>query len=780
MQVLHNFLMLGAPSVSEGLRGRVRASQISMVLRYTSWMMAASIANALAVVAVFWPGETRGLAVSWSCPVIAVAGIVMFRLFHGDKRIQRTSASLNAIRRATLNALIMGVLWAILPLGYAMAGPQEKLVIICVSAGMLCGAGFALSTIPSAAITFVSSIALGIVVGLWFSPSVATTVISIMSVVYIGVIVTSSLTLARLLSDRILADINSTEQRDVIGMLLNDFEENASDWLWVVDDTFRITHVSARFAEITGHPEQHYKGRNITDCLPLWDKHDLSEHETAAIEALTRAMTSIKPFRNCAIAVKLNERKHIWSISAKPAFDEKGKFEGYRGVGRDVTQEHESKAHIAYMARTDTLTNLPNRALFRETIEHALARRQRHGENFAVLLLDLDHFKIINDTQGHPEGDKLLVEVAERLRREVRDIDTVARLGGDEFAIVLSAIERPQEAANLADNIASAIARPFMLTHSEAIIGVSIGIAVVPDDGVNVDQLIRHADLALYRAKADGRGGYHFFESALDEAARRRHQLENDMRGGMERGEFELYFQPVVAADSRVVNGFEALMRWQHPALGQLSPAEFIPLAEETGFIKQLGAWAIRKACDVAMTWPRHIRVAVNLSAVQFRTPGLFSDVQKALAATGLAPDRLELEVTESLLLDTGSAVESTLLALRNLGVRLALDDFGTGYASLSYLRRFRFDKIKIDRSFVREIESDHECQAIVEMLIQLAGNLNMSLTAEGVETEGQLAVLLSRGCKEIQGFLISRPTTSATLSRFFEIEDQSRLLAAG
>lgn len=780
MQVLHKFLMLGAPSVSEELRSRVRASQISMVLRYTSWMMAANIANALAVVAVAWPGDNRWLALSWSVPVMSVASIVMFKLFLGDRRTPRTSASLNVIRRATTNALVMGALWAILPLGYVIASPQEKLVIICVSAGMLCGAGFALSTIPSAAITFVSSIALGIVVGLWFAPSVATTVISIMSVVYIGVIVTSSLTLARLLSDRILADINSTEQRDVIGLLLNDFEENASDWLWVVDKSFSITHVSARFGEITGHPEQHYMGRKIGDCLPLCDRQDLTEHEAAGLEALTRAMAARKPFRNCAIAVKLKERKHTWAISAKPVFDDKGSFAGYRGVGRDVTQEHESKAHIAYMARTDALTNLPNRALFRENIEHALARHHRHGENFAVLLLDLDHFKIINDTQGHPEGDRLLVEVAKRLMCEVRYIDTVARLGGDEFAIVLSAIERPQEAANLAESIARTITRPYMLTHSEAIIGVSIGIAVVPDDGLDADQLIRHADLALYRAKADGRGGYHFFETALDEAARRRHQLENDMRGGMERGEFELYFQPVVAADSRIVNGFEALMRWQHPALGQLSPAEFIPLAEETGFIKQLGAWAIRKACEVAITWPPHIRVAVNLSAVQFRTPGLFADVQKALAATGLAPDRLELEVTESLLLDTNSAVESTLLALRHLGVRLALDDFGTGYASLSYLRRFRFDKIKIDRSFVREIEFDHECQAIVEMLIQLAGNLNMSLTAEGVETEGQLAVLLSRGCKEIQGFLISRPTTSATLFQFFEIEDQSRLLAAG
>jgi EAL domain-containing protein (putative c-di-GMP-specific phosphodiesterase class I) len=288
----------------------------------------------------------------------------------------------------------------------------------------------------------------------------------------------------------------------------------------------------------------------------------------------------------------------------------------------------------------------------------------------------------------------------------------------------------------------------------------------------DVDTLLRHADLALYRSKNGGRGMFHFFEDEMDAAARRRHKLENDLRGGLARGELELHFQPLVDANTQDVVAFEALMRWNHATFGQLSPAEFIPLAEEVGLIQPLGAWALRRACEEAMKWPSHIRVAVNLSPVQFRSPSLFLHVRNALEDTGLAPGRLELEITESLLLDASQNVVSTLDALRNLGVRISLDDFGTGYSSLSYLRRFRFDKIKIDRTFVRDIETEPECQAIIDALIKLARDLDMSLVVEGVETESQLALLRARGCTEVQGYLIARPSPANQLGEFLKLTD--------
>jgi diguanylate cyclase (GGDEF)-like protein len=449
--------------------------------------------------------------------------------------------------------------------------------------------------------------------------------------------------------------------------------------------------------------------------------------------------------------------------------NETGRFVGFRGVGRDLTEELQTKAKNAYLARYDTLTELPNRLLFRSDLEQALARLSRNGQQFAVLLLDLDHFKIINDTQGHPEGDLLLQLVAKRLLLAVRDVDTVARLGGDEFAVILTGIEKPHEAARFAERLGQDLSKPFRLTASEAVIGVSIGIAIAGLDSDDADTLLRHADLALYRAKSDGRNMFHFFEQEMDAAARLRHRLESDLRKSITNNELELYFQPLVNIETKAVIAFEALIRWNHPTLGHLNPVDFIPLAEEVGLIQTIGAWVVREACTKALLWPAHIRVAVNLSPVQFRSMGLFTQVQTVLQETGLAPDRLELEVTESLLLDASPQVEAILIALRQLGVRIALDDFGTGYSSLSYLQKFKFDKIKIDRSFVNDIETEPSCQAIMDCLIRLAKDLQMSLVVEGVETEAQLNSLKERGCVEIQGFLIARPGNAASIERFFE-----------
>jgi diguanylate cyclase (GGDEF)-like protein len=423
----------------------------------------------------------------------------------------------------------------------------------------------------------------------------------------------------------------------------------------------------------------------------------------------------------------------------------------------DITEQRRSEAKIAHMAVHDTLTGLPNRVLLNERLEQALTRVKR-GEMVAAHILDLDHFKHVNDTLGHPAGDKLLRMVADRLRGLLRETDTVARMGGDEFAIVQVAIAAPTDATVLAHRIIAVVSEPYDVEGHQVVIGASIGIAVGPSDGVSSDEIMRNADLALYRAKGDGRGAFRFFEPEMDAQMQARRALECDLRKALPASEFELYYQPVVDLATNKISGFEALIRWHHPRRGLVTPGTFIPLAEETGLIVPLGEWAIRQACATAASWPANLKIAVNLSPAQFRSPGLLQAIINALAVSGLAPGRLELEITETILLQDSEATLATLYQLRDLGVRIVMDDFGTGYSSLSYLQSFPFDKIKIDRSFVKDIADNPGSLNIVRAVAALAKGLGMSTTAEGVETAEQLDSIRSEGCSEMQGFLFSRP----------------------
>jgi diguanylate cyclase (GGDEF)-like protein len=423
----------------------------------------------------------------------------------------------------------------------------------------------------------------------------------------------------------------------------------------------------------------------------------------------------------------------------------------------DVTERQKAEARVAHLALHDALTDLPNRLLFRERMTAGLAQVEQQGTAMAVLCLDLDDFKTVNDRLGHAVGDKLLCWVADQLQECIGPDDTVARLGGDEFA-VLQCGPQPESAERLAHRLVEIIKRapPFdgQLAHS----GVSIGIAVAPVDGVDAEQLMKCADLALYRAKARGRGCYEFFLAEMEEQARSRHLLETDLRGALEAGEFHLAYQPQVRLETGELTGFEALLRWSSPKRGQVSPADFIPIAEETGLIVPLGEWVLRTACATAAQWPDFIKVAINLSPVQFRTRGLAAMVTSALAASGLAPHRLELEVTESALLQDDEATISILHQLRSLGISVSMDDFGVGYSSLGYLRKFPFDKIKIDRSFVGTLGESSESEAIVRTIASLGANLGVATTAEGIETIEQLDFVREAGCTEAQGFLFGRP----------------------
>lgn len=442
----------------------------------------------------------------------------------------------------------------------------------------------------------------------------------------------------------------------------------------------------------------------------------------------------------------------------------------------DITERKQAEARIAYMAHHDALTELPNRVLFRQHMAEALAQRDRTGGFVGALCVDLDNFKLVNDTLGHPIGDRLLQDVAQRIKRVTRQRDMAARLGGDEFAILVPETKSPQELAVLAQRVIDTVSEPYMIEGHALTVGATIGIAVAPTDGEDADRLLRNADLALYRGKSDGKSTFRFFEQEMDAKAQARRQLETDLRSAIASETLEVHYQPLVELATSEMVGFEALLRWPHASRGYIPPAEFIPLAEETGLITALGNFVLRRACCDASEWPPHIKLAVNLSPMQFRVGNVFATVKDALKLSGLEPERLDLEITESVLLDRTDQVIAHLHALRALGVKISMDDFGTGYSSLSYLRAFPFDKIKIDRSFVRDLPSNRHTLAIVRAILGLASGLDMKVVAEGIETQSDLACLAAEGCKEGQGFYFSEARPQAEIIKLLADQPQRQV----
>ncbi|MDI1263667.1 MAG: EAL domain-containing protein [bacterium] len=453
---------------------------------------------------------------------------------------------------------------------------------------------------------------------------------------------------------------------------------------------------------------------------------------------------------------------------------------GWVATHLDVTEQRRSEAKITHMAQHDALTGLPNRVLLRERMEHALAVTRDGGTNLAVLMLDLDRFKEVNDTLGHPAGDILLRDVAARLLECAGETAVVARLGGDEFAVIDYVTDPVAEAATLAERIRRTLCEPFDLGDHQVISGTSIGIAIAPRDGSNSDEILKNADLALYSAKGGGRGAFRFFEPELDHLMHARRNLERDIRVAMTNGEFELHYQPFVNVSTGETSGFEALLRWHHPQRGLVPPAEFIPLAEETGLIVPLGEWVLRTACAEAAGWPADLKIAVNLSPAQFRSKELVSLVVSALANSAIMSQRLELEITETVIMHDSEAVFATLRQLRKLGVRIALDDFGTGYSSLSFLQKFPFDKIKIDRSFVNELVSTtEESRQIARAVVRFAVSLGRTTTAEGVETREQLDILRAEACVETQGYYLGRPMQASKVAQMLHRKVRKAVAAA-
>ncbi|HEY8612908.1 MAG TPA: PAS domain S-box protein [Roseomonas sp.] len=496
-----------------------------------------------------------------------------------------------------------------------------------------------------------------------------------------------------------------------------------------------------------------YRGCRWTSLLP----DEVAAETNLAFEAARAG----RPSHFSVFCPTVKGTPKWWEVVVSPIFGAGGKVVRFLSISRDISERRAAEQRISHLAHHDPLTDLANRRLFHQELEKALAGL-RPGEQLALHCLDLDHFKGVNDALGHPAGDALLLQVAERLRGCTGDGNLVARMAGDEFAVIQTGLRGPEEAAALARRIVECLGEDYQIDGKHVGLGASVGMALAPDDGARPEELVRNADIALYRAKAGGRGTFRFFERQMDKAVRRKQELKAGLHAALDRGELELHFQPLVGFDRCEVTCFEALLRWHHPVLGPISPTEFIPLAEESGLIMRMGEWALRTACREAARWPRAIRVAVNLSPVQFRTPGLLQAVADALAKSGLAASRLELEITESVLLQDDEVNLQILRDLRGLGVRVALDDFGTGFSSLGYLLRFPFDKIKIDRSFVQGLPDREEAKAIISAIIGMGRGLGISVTAEGVETAGQFITLRGKGCSEAQGYLFSAPVPAA------------------
>ncbi|KAB7785972.1 diguanylate cyclase/phosphodiesterase (GGDEF & EAL domains) with PAS/PAC sensor(s) [Methylorubrum populi] len=739
-------------ALDNNLRARVRVEQFDVALRLVPFTVLVSLSVVQVIVYLFWNPDNRAYLGLLEAAILPLAIAVLQQCWQWRSRPKPRELTGTFIRRAVLAAYAYGCLLASIPIMlFVGADPDGRLLIAASCAGLI-ATGMSAAVLPPVAIGFSGLIIAGSFFGLAATGERFYIYVATLLVFYAAFICFTILHLSRLLKMRVVSQIDLERQQEFTNLLLNEFEENASDWLWETNAELRLQHVSPRLVEVARSSERQLLGLPLEQLLlPAVAAPD--GHPSTV---LWNCIAERRTFRNLILPLNIAGEQRTWELSGKPIFTNGTRFSGYRGVGSDVTEKRQSEERLSYLALHDTLTDLPNRVQFQQLLEAAREQGGASGR-FAVLALDLDEFKNVNDTFGHAAGDGLLRAFAERLQRFASSDVHIARLAGDEFALLAkgSAARDRHTVALLASDIVAAVASPFTVNGIRVSIGVSIGIAMAPQDGCL--EIMRRADLALYRTKGEGRNGYRFYEAEMDERIEARRALSTDLRGALDRNEFLLHFQPIVSREGRV-RGFEALVRWKHPKRGFVSPAEFIPLAEETGVIIPLGEWILQQACATAAGWPGDISIAVNLSPIQFRHSDLPLLVISALQESGLDASRLEIEITESVFLEATPAIKTALAKLRELGVRLSLDDFGTGYSSLSYLRRLAFDKIKIDQSFVRDLPQEQSGAAIVRAIIDLATSLKMTVIAEGVETEAQRRCLLSLGCHALQGYLFSRP----------------------
>lgn len=676
------------------------------------------------------------------------------------------------LKRQTLTAVMSALVWsgAILVFPF-FGGDGELIALTMVVALMISGSVFFYTAAPVGILCFSTIIGLATMVqlgigGHWMA---VVAVLLFLMAALLGTIEVGRIYLAAR-----LAEATVTEKEEVVSLLLREFEENEADWLWEIDPSRRLRAVSPRFAFALGRAQADVEGTPLMEIIAgaNWQ----SGKFPASLHDLAERLKNRENFSNLLVQVSIQGVERWWELSGTPMRDEQGRFTGFRGVGSDVTEQRKSSEKIAYLARYDTLTQLPNRLQITEALGEALRYSYQWRSRCALLMVDLDRFKAVNDSLGHLTGDKLLAQVSARLQSLMGDNEMCGRLGGDEFAIVMRDAGHPNAVRNVARLVIDRLSEPYQVDHHTLHVGASVGSAEGPRDGCTVEELMRNADLALYRAKDTGGGEHCVFEPILHASAEERRQLEQSLRKALGRNEMVLHYQPVVDARSEEVVSFEALVRWNSKDHGFVSPGKFIPIAEDTRLIVPIGKWVMRKACEEARSWPDHVKVNVNVSPEQLLEPGFHEEVVEALASTGLRPERLEIEVTESIFLRDASIARNALEQIMALGCSVALDDFGTGYSSLGYLRKLRFSTIKVDRTFVQGAATGSaESLAIINAVVAMANSLDMTTTAEGVETAYEADLIRNLGCDKIQGYYFGRPMTAEDARKLFQVSQAQR-----
>jgi diguanylate cyclase (GGDEF)-like protein len=744
---------------------RILEEKFEAAVKLAPFSALVSASVAVVVVGTSWPTGLHLYLLCFLTAVETITAIILLGCARWRWLSRRQPGTPRAKMMAVACATLLGLVWASMPIAlFPGAGPHLRLLIACTMAGLLC-TGLVIAPLVAAAGAFVVPLIAGSTIGLCLTGDAFYEAIALLLGIYALFIVSSIVYLDYLFTGQVLRKIQLEDQSEMIRLLLWDYDQSASDWFWETDSQGHLRHVSPRFAQALD-----CQPRQLED-VPFFEALGRGMGEGAKHADRQQLMNCFIEqvfFRDVMIPVVVGAETRWWSLTGRPFFHAGGSFRGYRGVGSDITDARAADIRNAYQARHDELTGLANRTSFLDAVWAACERAGTSGKKFALLSLDLDGFKKVNDTFGHPVGDELLRAVSGRMAGVVRETDMIARLGGDEFA-VLHLDAETESAAALAARIIEAIGKPFSFHEAEIVISASVGIALAAAQGERADDLVSNADLALYTAKDTGKSTFRFFDGEPEAFSCSTRFLARDLLEARKEGQFRLVFQPIVNAQTLAVRGFEALLRWEHPRHGVLSPDQFISLAEEAGLLGNIGEWVLREACSEAVLWPGNLRIAVNVSATQFQDPSFAVVVSDVLAATRLPPNRLELEVTESVFMNSSASALQLMHHLRALGVRVALDDFGTGFSSLGYLRTFPFDKIKIDSGFVREMMTDRRSAMIVHAIIGLAANLGVATTAEGVETAEHLNQLRSQGCTEAQGFLFSRPLPAAMIEDFLQ-----------
>jgi len=734
--------------------GPIRAAQLHAGSQLALFMLAANVVGASLITMLLAPLVPLWQLASWGALVAAVACAVAFRRLSKRHR-NAVTASLADVRDTVLDGIALGAVWSVPPLAFGhLAGAEAALGLWIVLSVLMTASAIAMAALPLATIVFVSIVGASITATLVL---IATPMLAAAAALFTLLLAMATFGRGKALVVIRASELALAERDETVSLLLREFEDSGADWLWEIDAQRRVVRANPRFAVSLGADPKTINGTAFLQILagPTWESGNFAP----GLRQLAEKLKLREPFSDLLLPVYVGGEERWWEMSASPRFDECGAFTGFRGVGSDVTEQRRSQDQISKMARFDTLTGLPNRLLINEALVRAMAEAEKWSSRCAFMMIDLDRFKAVNDTLGHPVGDRLLGRVSERLKQLMTDDEMIGRLGGDEFAVVVRDATDTARIERLAQTIIETLSRPYEVDQHTLYIGCSVGVAIGPRDGRTAEMLIRSADLALYRSKDAGGGVFHAYEPQLHMAAEERRVLEIALRNAVENGQLHLTYQPVVGAASGALTGFEALLRWTHPEFGNVSPAKFVPLAEEARLIAPIGEWVLRTACEEAARWDLPARVAVNVSPEQLHNPAFVSVVAQALAQSGLPPERLELEVTESVFMREGTAAVQVLEKIMDLGVRLSLDDFGTGYSSLGYLAHTRFSSIKIDRSFVQGAsKGTKEAIAIIRAVVALADSLGMATTAEGVETEEEHLMVQQLGCTKVQGYYFGRP----------------------